>query len=400
MSSLQNMLVLLASLALFWPQVSAAPSRIQKRSFVVPRIPNENFKGHDGPRSLYQAYAKYSMPIPESLLDYIRGGDSKGNAPQNVRLSAVGSNTSLGPALNGTAVTSATPERGDVEYISPISIAGQTLNVVFDSGSADLWVFNTQLPAAVQAGHDVYDPQKSTTFSLLEGHAWQIRYGDGSSARGNVGTDSVEIGGVTVANQAVELATQVSQSFVEDKALDGLLGLAFSTINTVRPTAQKTWFENVLPQLAEPVFTADIRPGAAGAYEFGRIDESKFQGPLTWVPVNTTNGFWQVSSTTFAVGRPGEQVPILQGNPRGVAIVDTGTTLILAAQQVVQGYYAQVPSARADPIIGGIVIACNETLPDLMLDIGGVHMARVSGRDINFAPLPNGIGESCLFYLI
>lgn len=46
-----------------------------------------------------------------------------------------------------------------------------------------------------------------------------------------MGTDTVKIGGTTVTGQAVELAKQVSSTFVSDSS-DGLVGLAFSSINT------------------------------------------------------------------------------------------------------------------------------------------------------------------------
>jgi aspergillopepsin I len=40
------------------------------------------------------------------------------------------------------------------------------------------------------------------------------------------------VGGVTAQSQAVEAASQISSQFVQDKDNDGLLGLAFSSINT------------------------------------------------------------------------------------------------------------------------------------------------------------------------
>jgi len=66
----------------------------------------------------------------------------------------------------------------------------------------------------------------------LQGATFSVSYGDGSGAAGTVGTDTVDIGGATVTSQAVELATAVSQSFVADASTDGLVGLAFSTLNT------------------------------------------------------------------------------------------------------------------------------------------------------------------------
>jgi hypothetical protein len=276
----------------------------------------------------------------------------------------------------------ATPEQGDVEFLAPVSIGGQTMNMDFDSGSADLWVFNTQLPPASQSGHTIFNPEQSTSFELLQGATFSISYGDGSGAAGNVGTDTVNIGGATVTSQAVELATAVSSAFVEDTQSTGLVGLAFSKINTVQPAQQKTFFENAIPSLALPVFTADLRHDAVGAYEFGAIDSTKFNGTLQWAPINTTNGFWQFSSQQFAVGT-GSTMNIAGGQ----AIADTGTTLMLVDPAVVNAYYSQVTGAVNNETVGGVTFPCNANLPDLAVDIGGAMMATIRGTDINFAPM-------------
>lgn len=98
------------------------------------------------------------------------------------------------------------------------------------------WVFSSETPSSESSGHTVYDPSQSSTAQELPGATWDITYGDGSSSSGNVYTDTVTVGGTTVTNQAVELAEQVSTQFQQDTDSDGLLGLAFSSINTGMPS--------------------------------------------------------------------------------------------------------------------------------------------------------------------
>ena len=43
-------------------------------------------------------------------------------------------------AAASTGTVTATPEQYDAEYLCPVTIGGQTLNLDFDTGSADLWV--------------------------------------------------------------------------------------------------------------------------------------------------------------------------------------------------------------------------------------------------------------------
>jgi hypothetical protein len=94
------------------------------------------------------------------------------------------------------------------------------------------WVFSSELPSSESSGHIIYDPSQSSTAQQLPGATWNITYGDGSSSSGDVYTDTVTVGGTTVTGQAVEVAQQVSAQFQQDTNNDGLLGLAFSSINT------------------------------------------------------------------------------------------------------------------------------------------------------------------------
>ena len=238
-------------------------------------------------------------------------------------------------------------------------------------------MFSTELPASEQSGHTVYDP--STSGKLDSGETWSISYGDGSSASGNVFFDKVVVGGTTVTSQAVEAAESISAQFQSDTANDGLLGLAFDSINTASPNQVATFFQNAIPSLAAPLFTANLKKGEAGNYNFGYIDSSEYTGSITYVPVTTTNGFWEFTGSGYAVGSGAFVTSSIDG------IADTGTTLLYLPAAAVSAYYAKVPGAINSVYQGGYIFPCSATLPSITLGIG-TYKAVVPGSYINYAP--------------
>lgn len=225
---------------------SALPPKIgtivEDGKFSVTQVPNKHYK-FNGAYSIYKTYLKFGAPVP----DYLQ---------------AAVANFTAGHAIKrATGSASATPiDSYDDAYITPVSIGtpAQVLNLDFDTGSSDLWVFSTLLASSSVKGQTVYNPSKSTTASKVSGGTWSISYGDGSSSSGVIYKDKVTIGGLTVASQGVEAASTVSSSFSDDPNIDGLVGLGFDSLNSASP-AQKTWFTNVKPQLTSPVFTADLK---------------------------------------------------------------------------------------------------------------------------------------------
>ncbi|OQO05848.1 Aspartic protease [Cryoendolithus antarcticus] len=274
----------------------------------------------------------------------------------------------------------ANPEQYDESYLCPVSVGGQTLNLDFDTGSADLWVFSTVTPSSESTGHARYNP--STSGTLKSGYKWNISYGDGSGASGTVYADKVVVGGVTATSQAVEAATSVSAQFTQDTNNDGLLGLAFSSINTVTPQQQTTFFDTVKPTLAKPLFAVDLKKGTAGSYQFGYIDSSKYTGSITYTSVSTANGFWQFTAGGYSVGTS----TTTSGSISGASIADTGTTLLYLPDAVVTAYYAKVSGAKYDSTQGGYTFPSSSTLPNFNVNIGGTVFT-VPGSYIKFAPV-------------
>lgn len=161
-----------------------------------------------------------------------------------------------------------------MEYVVPVKVGtpGVTVMLDFDTGSSDLWIWSSELIHASRysKSHTLYNPHKSNTARKDSG-SWKISYGDGSSASGDVYTDVVTVAGVTVPNQAVECARHLSPTFLSDGGNDGLLGLAWPSINTVQPRPVKTIVENMIEQnlIDKPLFTVKLTKEKPGFYSFG-----------------------------------------------------------------------------------------------------------------------------------
>lgn len=283
------------------------------------------------------------------------------------------------------------------------------------------WVFSSLLSATDTAGHEIYDPSRSTTAVQKKGYTWSIRYGDGSGAGGDVYTDTVKAGGTSVTGQAVEVATRISDQFLRDVDSDGLLGLSFSSgntgewggksfhflipwlslcmnradidaLNTVQPTKQLTFFDNAKSTLSNPLFTVDLKKNAPGSYNFGFIDDSKYTGAITYVPVDSSRGFWGFTSNGYSVGSNGDFKSVSID-----AIADTGTTLLYLPYAVVEEYYGAIPSASYSSSQGGYVFPCSASLPSISLAMDN-HKAVIPGPFINYAPTDDsGNGKRSFF---
>ncbi|EFX03838.1 aspartic proteinase [Grosmannia clavigera kw1407] len=335
--------------------VSAMPARIgvpvSTSNFSIHQVRNEQFTGHHGPLALAKAYRKYGVALPTDL----EAAVAKIQADQAV------SRRDTGSATN-------TPTSDDSEYLTPVQIGtpAQTLHLDFDTGSSDLWVFSTETPSGSVDGQTLYKPASSSSSEKLTGATWKIKYGDDSTSSGDVYTDVVSVGGLSVQSQAVESAKTVSSSFTSDTASSGLLGLAFSSINAVLPDQQNTFFDNAQDSLDSALFTVDLKHGKAGKYNFGYIDSAAHTGSITYTDVDNAKGFWGFTADGYKIGNAAKKGTSISG------IADTGTTLLLLPDAVVDAYYAGVSGASYDSSQGGYTFPSSATLPAFTYYVEGV----------------------------
>jgi len=164
----------------------------------------------------------------------------------------------------------------------------------------------------------------------------------------------VNVGGLIIQNQSIELANTLSTQFQQDTS-DGLLGLAWGSINTVTPSPVQTPVENMITQNDIPkdqeLFTAYLGSVKDAAdpdkgqsfYTFGYIDQPSLKGQTpAYTPIDNSKGFWQFASASASVA--GKTIA-RSGN---TAIADTGTTLALVDDATCEAIYNAIPGGKYD----------------------------------------------------
>jgi hypothetical protein len=190
---------------------------------------------------------------------------------------------------------------------------------------------------------------------------------------------------------AKDLADQFSSG-----AGDGLLGLAFPTINTImtsgkstpQPTPVATMIsQSDIPKNAE-LFTSAFYSSKDKAensfYTFGWIDQDLVTASgkdIVWTDIDNSQGFWMFPSTSATVNGK----TITQSS--NTAIADTGTTLALLSDEVCEAVYGQIKGASYNDQYQGWIVPTSVTaadLPDFSVAVGDTEFV-IQKEDLLFA---------------
>ncbi|KAJ8388617.1 hypothetical protein AAFF_G00131820 [Aldrovandia affinis] len=257
----------------------------------------------------------------------------------------------------------------DTTYYGAISIGTppQSFQVLFDTGSSNLWVDSTYCNSQACTAHTQFNPGQSSTYSRT-GQSIYLGYGAGS-LYADLGYDTVNVAGITVTRQVFGLSTQEpSQPFLS-ATFDGILGLAYPAISEGHATpVMDTMMQENLLQYNVFAFYLSRNEQQGSELSFGGVDYSKYQGQIHWTPV-TAETYWQIGINGFQVNNQ-ETGWCSQGCQ---AIVDTGTSQLTCPKQFL-GYLMQDIGAQQNQY-GEYMVNCNQmnNLPTLSFNINGVN---------------------------
>nr|XP_043623821.1 phytepsin-like [Erigeron canadensis] len=234
----------------------------------------------------------------------------------------------------------------DAQYFGEIGIGTppQKFTVIFDTGSANLWVPSSKcLLSAACFFHSRYRSSLSRTYRT-NGKPVAIQYGSGAIS-GYFSEDNVQVGDLVVQNQIfIEATREPGATFLAGK-FDGILGLGFKNISV--GNAVPVW-DNMVNQhlVKEKVFSfwlnKQSEEGEGGELVFGGVDPKHYKGEHTYVPV-TQKGYWQFDMGDVLIG----------GKPSGFckgkcsAIADSGTSLIAGPSKVINKINRAIGAAVA-----------------------------------------------------
>ncbi|KAJ3276699.1 hypothetical protein HK104_003614 [Borealophlyctis nickersoniae] len=290
-------------------------------------------------------------------------------------------------AVNGTSNPSSKQFKQTTDSIAhtltifvSVGTPGQFLEVILDSGSPFFWVRSPQCthPVNCAAGLPVFDNKKSRTYrSLSTGqdpskNNIQIRYGDNTTILCTINQDRVDIAGITIQNQSLCEASAISSDTIAGTNTDGLIGIAPPGSN-VRADVFSSMMRLRLvenPYIGFWYNRSSVRlDGDAGEVTFGGIDETKFNGPLTWFPLPNPNPLNHWATQYQGVSING--VSLTKNDPTAIAIFDTGTTLVLLPSRAVDEIVRATKAVKRMNDFYAVDCRTASSLPAVSFLIGG-----------------------------
>jgi pepsin A len=260
----------------------------------------------------------------------------------------------------------------DSQYVGPVGVGTNLtrspqayVNVVFDTGSTNLWVSSSKCHDYVCRDRHKYDNSESITFTEPPPDALplDITFGTGELS-GPQAVDSLSVGPYVVHNQTFAMIEHEIGSIFSQIPFEGILGLAFPSMaaDNHTPFFDNVMQQNVLSGRNEFSFFFTKLPDQASAIFFGGVDQRFFDGKIRMFPVVQPH-YWAIELVDFLIGNKSyaiDETPKYfdfssyspqnnkDNNKQRITklIIDTGTTYFTAPTGLTSQILQLVPGTR------------------------------------------------------
>lgn len=237
----------------------------------------------------------------------------------------------------------------------------QPLRLHLDTGSSDMWVNTAGSAQCSQKTRPcdlagTYDANSSSTYEYV-GSWFNISYVDGSGAAGDYATDTISVGGATLAG--LQFGVGYSSSSAQ-----GILGVGYPVGEVQVGRAGLPAYDNLPARMASsgatasPAFSLWLDDLAAGTGQvlFGGVDAARFAGPLRTLPVQRVGSLYAEFLVTLTGVSLGAR-PVAEGQALPV-LLDSGSSLTYLPDSMAEAIYEEV-SAQYDSAEGVAYVACS-----------------------------------------
>ncbi|KAG0018055.1 hypothetical protein BGZ82_000551, partial [Podila clonocystis] len=262
----------------------------------------------------------------------------------------------------GYVVTPAINELSSYKLVSALGTPKQALELIFDSGSANLWV----QPA-------FYNPSLSTTHKNLD-ETFVIEYGSANTT-GSYHNDVYSLEGVSI-SQDFGIADNVVGLSAKTHGIVGV-GPNILTRITSKKRIVPTPMDNLVAanKIKSNVFGVYFERMKDGGYSirngeviFGGYDTSRYSGDIVWADAPTEfpeKAYWGLIFDKITFG----DINISADPVNGIS--DTGTTLILLSASYFKAFKNAIPGAYIDKGMIAFPPSSLSSLKDLTFVVKG-----------------------------
>lgn len=280
----------------------------------------------------------------------------------------------------------------DAQYYGTIQVGtpAQDLRVIYDSGSANLWVSN--IKPGLFSKHKYFQHEKSSSY-VANGTVFDIEYGSGPVS-GNYSADTISIGGIEIPGYTfaeVDNVKGLGPAYAVGH-FDGICGMGLDDISVDHVETPLRALVNS-GKLDEPVFAFYLGSGGAdGELTIGGVNSAHYTGDFHYVPVVDMvpgiTGYWEIVLDDVTVS--GKSISAAK---RGV--VDSGTSLMVVPTDEIKSIASAVGAKQLSvipPLNREYSIDCDSSAPDIDFQIDGKTYSLTKAEYI----LDQGSG-TCLF---